>query len=186
VSPDITRLLRAAREGDSRASEEVLRAMYDELRRLARSRLHRSGEITLLDATSLVHEFYLRLDQAKDVDFADRRYFLGYAARVMRNIVIDLIRERQAARHGGDHDHVTLDTAVAAAIGGGEEQVMRIHEALDELAEVDERLVGVVEMRYFAGFSEAEIASALGVTERTVQRDWHKARMLLATLLQKG
>jgi RNA polymerase sigma factor (TIGR02999 family) len=186
VSADITRLLRAAREGDSGASEQVVRATYDELRRLARSRLRRGGELTLLDATSLVHEFYLRLDQAKELDFADRRYFLGYAARVMRNIVIDLIRERRAARHGGEHERVTLDTEVAEAVGAGEEDVMRIHEALEELAQMDARLVGVVEMRYFAGFSEAEIATALGVTERTVQRDWQKARMLLAILLRKG
>jgi RNA polymerase sigma factor (TIGR02999 family) len=103
---------------------------------------------------------------------------------VMHSIVIDQIRARQAQRRGGDYQQVTLNTAVAELPAQGEDQVLRVHEALEELAALDERLARVVEMRYFGGLLEAEIAQALGVTERTVQRDWQKARLFLATALR--
>ena len=181
---DITTLLHAAGAGDGRAADQVVAMLYDDLRRLARSRLRRAGDMTLLDTTSLVHESYMRFQQAGQLDFADRRHFLGYAARVMHTVVIDAVRARQADRRGGGALHVTLNTEVGDSVAAGENELLRVHEALQELASVDERLAGVVEMRYFGGLSEAEIAECLQVTERTVQRDWQKARLFLAEALK--
>ena len=182
--PEITTLLRAAGAGDSRAADQVVSMLYGELHRLARSRLRRSGELTLLDTTSLVHESYLRIQRSSELDFADRRHFLAYAAKVMRTIVIDIARAAQADRRGGDALHVTLNTDIGDSVALQEDEVLRVHEALDELAGVDERLGKVVEMRYFGGLTEVEIAECLGVTERTVQRDWQKARLFLSMALR--
>ena len=182
--PEITTLLRAAGAGDSQAADQVVSMLYGELHRLARSRLRRSGELTLLDTTSLVHESYLRIQRSSELDFADRRHFLAYAAKVMRTIVIDIARAAQADRRGGDALHVTLNTDIGDSVALQEDEVLRVHEALDELAGVDERLGKVVEMRYFGGLTEVEIAECLGVTERTVQRDWQKARLFLSMALR--
>jgi RNA polymerase sigma factor (TIGR02999 family) len=189
---DITVLLRAAGNGDPAAAEAVVALLYADLQRLARSRMQQSGHLTLLDATGLVHESYLRLyarlqkqaegEQAQA--FPDRKHFLAYASRVMHSIVIDMVRARQAARHGGEYQQVTLNTAVAELAPQGDDEILRVHEALAELAALDPRLAAVVEMRYFAGLSETEIAETLGVTERTVQRDWQKARLFLSMALK--
>ncbi len=182
---DITLLLRAAGNGDAAAAEQVVALLYADLQRMARSRMQRSGHLTLLDATGLVHESYLRLQKtAGQQDFPDRKHFLAYAARVMHTIVIDMVRARQAARHGGGYEQVTLNTAVADLPPQGDAEILRVHEALDELAAMDARLAQVVEMRYFGGLLEAEIAQTLGVTERTVQRDWQKARLFLSMALK--
>jgi RNA polymerase sigma factor (TIGR02999 family) len=101
----------------------------------------------------------------------------------MRSVIVDLVRERRAERRGGDVRHVTLNTQ-ADSPDGAEEEILRVHEALDDLARYDERLVRVVEMRYYVGMTEAEIADALGITDRTVRRDWEKARLLLAEALK--
>ncbi|HKW84107.1 MAG TPA: ECF-type sigma factor [Burkholderiaceae bacterium] len=181
---EITTLLQALNSGDNRAADQVVALLYDELRRLARSRLRRAGELTLLDTTALVHESYLRIQQAGKPEFADRKHFLAYAATAMRTIVIDIARARQADRRGGGAQHVTLDTAIGESVALEDEQVLRVHEALEELAGVDERLAQVVEMRYFGGLTEGEIAECLGLTERTVQRDWKKARLFLSMALR--
>jgi RNA polymerase sigma factor (TIGR02999 family) len=181
---EITTLLRAAGAGDPQAADRVLALLYDDLRRIARSRLRLAGDMTLLDTTSLVHEAYLRFQGAGELDFADRRHFLGYAAKVMRSVIIDAVRTRQADRRGGGAIHVTLNTAIGDSVATGEDEVLRVHEALAELSSVDERLGSVVEMRYFGGLSESEIAECLGITERTVQRDWQKARLFLADALK--
>ncbi|HEY9064708.1 MAG TPA: ECF-type sigma factor [Burkholderiaceae bacterium] len=181
---EITTLLQAVNAGDGQAGERVVALLYDELRRLARSRLRRSGELTLLDTTALVHESYLRIHQAGKLDFSDRGHYLAYAARAMRAVVIDIVRARQAERRGGDALHVTLDTALGESIAKEDAELLRVHEALDELASVDERLAKVVELRYFGGLTEPEIAECLNVTERTVQRDWQKARLFLAMALR--
>jgi RNA polymerase sigma factor (TIGR02999 family) len=181
---EITALLRAAGTGDGGAADRVIAMLYGELHRLARKHLRRSGELTLLDTTALVHESYLRIQHAGTARFADRKHFLGYAAKAMRSIVIDIVRARQADRRGGMALHVTLDTGVGESVAVPQDEVLRVHEALDELADVDERLAKVVEMRYFAGLSEAEIADCLGLTERTVQRDWQKARLFLSMALR--
>jgi RNA polymerase sigma factor (TIGR02999 family) len=181
---EITTLLRAAGAGDSQAAERVIALLYDDLRRIARGRLRLAGDMTLLDTTALVHEAYLRFQQAGELDFADRRHFLAYAARVMHSVIIDAVRARQADRRGGGAIHVTLNTAIGDAVATGEDEVLRVHEALAELTSVDARLGSVVEMRYFGGLSESEIAECLGVTERTVQRDWQKARLFLSDALK--
>ncbi len=181
---DITLLLNAAAQGDVQAHGQAMTLLYSELNRLARSRMRKSGDMTLLDATALVHECWMRMQHGSAQQFDDRRYFMGFAAKVMRSIVVDMIRANQAERRGGDAAHLTLNTAIADSTPDPGDQALAVHEALDELAAVDPRLAQVVEMRYFGGLSEAEIAEALGVTERTVQRDWHKARLFLAQALK--
>lgn len=181
---EITKLLQAAHGGDRAAADRAYTLLYAELRRLAHSRLRHEGELTALDTTALVHESYLRLHGGAAPSFPDRHHFLSYASRVMRSVVVDLVRARRAERRGGGVAPLTLSTTVVnGAAHGSEDEVLRVHEALAELAAADERLAGVVEMRYFGGLSEAEIAAVLGVTERTVQRDWHKARLFLARAL---
>lgn len=181
---EITALLRAAVGGDRLAADQAYALLYADLRRLARSRLRQSGEMTLLDTTALVHESFLRLNGGRALDFPDRHHFLGYAAKVMRAVVVDVVRARLAERRGGDSEHVTLQTTVVDASASHGDEVLRVHEALDELAALEPRLAQVVELRYFGGLSEAEVAASLGVTERTVQRDWQKARMLLSLALR--
>jgi RNA polymerase sigma factor (TIGR02999 family) len=181
--PEITHLLRSASAGDRAAADEVVALLYDDLRRLARQRLRQSGDITL-DATSLVHESYLKLQRSAELDFPDRKHFLAYAARVMHSIVIDLVRARQSERRGGELQQVTFNTGIAELAPQRDDEILRVHEALEELAAMDERLAQVVEMRYFGGLVEGEIAEALGVTERTVQRDWQKARLFLSMAMK--
>ncbi len=181
---EITALLRAAVGGDRLAADQAYALLYADLRRLARSRLRKSGEMTLLDTTALVHESFLRLNGGRALDFPDRHHFLAYAAKVMRAVVVDLVRARLADRRGGEAEHVTLHTTVVDGKATREDEVLRVHEALDELAALEPRLAQVVELRYFGGLSEAEVAAALGVTERTVQRDWQKARMFLSLALR--
>lgn len=188
TDPEITHLLRAAGAGQAGAAEQVIALLYHELRGLARSRLRRSGAFTLLDTTALVHEGYLRLRAVQGENapvFTDRQHFFAYAARAMRSVVVDLVRARQAESRGGGAEHLTLNTAIADSVAAPQDgEILRVHDALQDLAALDARLASVVEMRYFAGLSEAEIALALGVTERTVQREWQKARLLLALALQ--
>lgn len=158
--------------------------MYQDLRRLASSRLRRSEDITMLDTTALVHESYLRFQHQTDLSGMTQGQFLAYAARVMRFVVIDFVRQRHAERRGGDQLHVTLNTDVAESVSVRDDDVVRIHEAIEELARVDDRLARIVEMRCFAGLDELAIARALGITDRTVRRDWQKARLLLKAVLQ--
>lgn len=162
-------------------------AAYQELRRLARSRLRAGGRDAVLDTTALVHESYLRLARTPAAAcFPDRPSFLVYAGKAMRSIVVDLVRERLTERRGAGAPHLTLTGGGAEALpqAGTEPHALRVHEALDGLARADPRMAQVVEMKYFAGMTEAEIAEALGVAERTVRRDWEQARLLLADALR--
>ena len=181
---ELTGLLHAARQGERAAIAQLCALLYQELHQIAHARLQRHERMILLNTTALVHESYLRLLHAGHLNVTDRSHFLVYAAHVMRSVIVDFVRQRLANRRGGGAMHVTLPTDIAESVPTREETVMRINEALDALAKVDERLVRVVEMRYFAGVSEQDIAAALGVTERTVRRDWQKARLLLFTALQ--
>ncbi len=181
---EITELLRHVNAGDPVARDALFSALYDELRKLARSRLRQSETITVLNTTSLVHESYLRYLNARELDFADRGKFFAYAATVMRSIVIDEVRKRRTERRGGDVERVPLDTSAIDSLAADDEQVIRVHEALEQLSALDPRLGKVVEMRYFAGLDEEEIAATLGVTARTVRRDWDKARTLLFAALK--
>lgn len=181
----ITILLSAIGQGERAALGELYALLYPELHRLAHAKVRRSGDLTLLDTTSLVHESYLRFEKSGAVSMADRGQFMAYAARVMRSVVVDTIRSRQAERRGGDVVHVELDDVHAAAVHDPHaDDVLRVHESLEELASIDARLVQVVEMRYFAGMTEIEIAGVLGVAVRTVARDWEKARLFLHASLR--
>lgn len=167
-------------------ADAIFAATYPELRRLAHARLRGGGRNTVLDTTALVHESWLRLSQAGQLQFPDRPRFFVYASRVMRSIIVDMARQRQTERHGGGVVHVTLtgDAIEAAGLPTGEDHIVRVHEALVELAQVDERMARVVEMRYFGGLTDLEIAAALQVTDRTVRRDWEQARLFLAEALK--
>jgi RNA polymerase sigma factor (TIGR02999 family) len=170
---------------ETRQGEDLFELLYHELRRLARSRLASGGRNVLLDTTALVHESFLRLQGAGKVNLADRNHFMAYAATAMRSVIVDYVRQRAAEKRGGDVDHVTLDTGVAESIGATDQEIVDVHEALEALGKVDQRLVQVVEMRYFAGLSDDEIGAALGVTGRTVRRDWDRARLLLSEMLEE-
>lgn len=179
----LTDLIRLAADGDKAALQGVFDAAYADLRQLARSRLTHGARGVMLDTTSLVHESYVRFASAGELNITDRQHFLRYAANVMRSVIVDFVRERLAERRGGGAPHLTLNTQIGETTPEGESEILRVHEALDELAQLDARMAQVVQMRYFAGMTENEIADALGVTDRTVRRDWEKARLMLAQAL---
>ena len=183
IAAPLTQLIRRAQQGDGEAVDALYAATYADLRRLARSRLRAGRRPTLLDTGSLVHESYIRFAEARHITLEDRVHFMRWAVCVMRSVIVDFARRKHAERRGGDAAHITLTTQIDERIPSGADEILRVHEALQELAGVDARLAQVVEMRYFGGYSEAEIAEALELTERTVQRDWNKARMLLGALL---
>ena len=180
---ELTILIQRASEGDLEARDALFKALYGDLHRLAHARLSGSGPNTLLNTTSLVNETYLRLARNGGLRSEDRRQYLAYAGHAMRSVIVDFVRARQSQRRRGDATFITLNTNIANDIPSDEAQILQVHEALEELATIDERIVRVVEMKYFAGLSEQEIAEAMGVNERTVRRDWHKARILLAAAL---
>jgi RNA polymerase sigma factor (TIGR02999 family) len=160
-------------------------AAYEDLLKLARARLRSSGPFTLLDTAGLVSDCYKRLAQQHHLQIKSRAHFLSYCSRIMRSVVIDLVRERNAQRRGGGAQKITLSTALNDNLPP-EEEPLGIDQALAELASLEPRLAKVVEMRYFGGYSEEEVAEALGVTTRTVQRDWQKARVILHSMLSGG
>jgi RNA polymerase sigma factor (TIGR02999 family) len=182
-SGHVVELLAAIRRGEPGATDALFSLLYPDLRQMAHARLRRSGHLTLLDTTGLVHEAYLRLFNAGTLQAGDRSQFMSYAARVMRSVVVDFVRRRAADRRGGDAVHVGLDESAVAMADPREREVVRIDEALQELAAIDERLVRVVEMRYFAGMTEDQVAESLGLSRRSVTRDWEKARLFLAAAL---
>jgi len=181
---DITVLIERAREGDGSALSSLFERLYPELRRIAHTRLRRGFPDPELGTTALVHECYLKLCDTQRLSASNQAHFMGYVATAMRSIVVDIARNRASARRGGDVLHVTLDDDQAQADAAGEDEILRVHEALQDLAELEPRLVRLVEMRYFSGLGDAEIAAALDVTDRTVRRDWQKARVLLAAALR--
>jgi len=152
---------------------------YRELRRIARSRLHRNERFTLLDTTSLVHECFLKLSGGHVPELKERSEFLAYAATVMRTVVVDHIRHRHAERRGGGVADVTMGTEADHVAIQSVNEILEVNEALQSLAKLDPHLAQVVEMRYFGGFSELEIAEAMNLNERTIRRHWEKARALL-------
>lgn len=181
---ELTTLLAAAREGDKVAAGEAFSLLYDELRQLARSRLHQHQQFTLLDTTSLLHESYLKILGVEALPIQGRKHFFTYASTVMRSVIVDFARARAAERRGGESDHLVLDTSLSEKLGAPEDDVVRIHEALEVLQQADSTLVQVVEMRYFGGLTELEVAEALDISERTVRRSWEKAKLLLKSELQ--
>lgn len=183
---EITELIQGATRGDTACVDRLYQLLYADLRRIAHAKLRLGHGPTLLDTTSLVHESYLRLVQLERLRVQDRSHFLAYAARVMRSVIVDLVREARAERRGGGQALVTLDTGVSDATPAGDDEILAVHEALEELAAVDPRLVRVVEMRFFVGLEMEEIAQALDVGKRTVERDWEKARSFLYATLRRG
>jgi RNA polymerase sigma factor (TIGR02999 family) len=180
----ITQLIVRANAGDAAALDELFTALYGELHALARARLRRTRPITALDTTSLLHESYIKLVKQGELKVENRNHFLAYASSTMRSIIVDFARKRLAERRGSGVKALELDTDIAGSVSSGEEEVLRVHEALQALAQSEERLARVVEMRYYGGLTESEIGEALGVTERTVRRDWEKARLLLSLALR--
>jgi len=180
---NLTELIHLAQAGDPEAANALFAATYRELRKLARYRLRAGGRNTLLDTSSLVHESYLRFAGNQGLKLKDRVHFMRYAGRVMRSVIVDFARQRGAVRRGGGTPHVSLTLEVADGIPAGAEEILHVHEALDKLAKLDARMAQVVELRYFGGLSEPEIAEVLDVAERTVRRDWEKARLWLADVL---
>lgn len=177
-SGDITRLLQDAREGDRAAFDRLLPLVYGELRRVAQRQLRDERPGHTLDATGLVNEAYLRLVGQVRVDWQGRAHFFGIAARAMRQILVDYARRRTAEKRGGDWQRVTL-TSRGLGLEIPLEELLSLDAALDRLEEMEPRLRQVVEHRFFAGMTEEEIAEVLGVTPRTVRRDWVKARAWL-------
>jgi RNA polymerase sigma factor (TIGR02999 family) len=179
---EITEWLDAAREGDRGALDRVLTTLYQELHAMARRQLA-GQQAQTLDATALVHEAYLKLIGRQTAQFDDRAHFFAYAASAMRSVVVDYARQRLAQKRGGDLHRVT---ELPEEIEGGlrlDEETLGLDTALTRLAAVDARLAQVVELRYFAGLSELEIAALLKRSERSIRRDWQKARLyLLASL----
>jgi RNA polymerase sigma factor (TIGR02999 family) len=180
---ELTTWIRRAGQGDRIAWNAMFEALYPQLRRIAHARLAPHVRDGQLDTTALVHECWLRLVEGGRLSVQDRAHFLNFVGSAMRSIIVDAARARGAQRRGGDAVHVTLDTGIHDAVAADETGLVDIDEALARMAALDPRLVQVVEMRFFAGMSDLEIAQAMGVTDRTVRRTWDKARRVLAALL---
>ncbi len=184
MSSEITQLLQRHHAGDREAFDRMVPLVYEQLRAIAHRQLQRNGPRgPLLDTTSLVQEAYLQLVGEHDVDWRDRGHFFAICARAMRRIMIDDARRRLAAKRGGDWVEVSFSPQLAAATGDEPGHLLEIDAALAKLAEINPRLVQLVECRYFAGMTEEETAEALRTSLRTVQRDWMRARAWLLKLL---
>ena len=185
VMGELTDLLGRMRVGDAKARDALFAVAYAELHGLAQARLRHGGRNALLDTTGLVHESYLRFARAGELRAEDRRAFFAYASQVMRSVILNSVRERIALKRGGNPQSSDASGPLAGHLPGDEQKtVLDVHEALNDLEKADPRLAQVAEMRYFGGYSEKEIAETLEITERTVQRDWEKARLILAAALR--
>lgn len=182
----LSTLILSADRGDGQASEALFSALYRELRGLARRELARSGPGASLGVTSLLHEAYLDIAQREGVAFPDRARFLSYAARVMRGLIIDGLRRRQTRKRGGGFEITSIDGKDVgdATPPSDAEEMERLGRALDELAAVEPEIAHVVDLKFFCGFTFAEIADLRGSSERTVQRHWDKARIYLRHALR--
>ncbi len=181
----ITRLLAAHRAGDRGAFDRLVELAYGELGRLARQQLRRMPGRRGLETGTLIHEAYLRLAAESGLELREREHFFAVMARAMRFVVVDHARRRSAAKRGGGLDLTTLESGVAAGASGeaAPELVLAVHGAVETLDGFAPRLARIVECRFFAGFSDEEIAGALDVSVRTVQRDWLRARAWLQKTL---
>ena len=184
MKPTISSLIASAERGDASAADALFTALYRELHALARRQLSRSPREATLGTTTLLHEAYLDMAALEGTVFPDRGRFMGYAARVMRGLIIDHVRNRKAVKRGGRFQISSLEADVAERVD--EKELTRISEALDELATVEPALAEVVDLKFFCGFSFGEIAAMRGLSERTVRRSWEKARIYLHGLVQDG
>jgi RNA polymerase sigma factor (TIGR02999 family) len=175
--------LAAAERGDTRATAELFTTLYGELHRLARQQLHANAWGVTLGATTLLHEAYIDLS-SRSVEFPDRARFFAYAARAMRGLIVDYARQRRAQKRGGEFHITSLNTQHGDEVGERVDDLQPLNGALDELAAVEPALAELVELKFFCGFALTDIASMRGVSERTVQRDWNKARLFLRHVMQ--
>ena len=183
---EVTQLLIAAREGDPGAIDRLMPLVYDELKGVARRQLRGRRAGATLDTTALVNEAYLKLVDQTRAEFEDRGHFLSVAAVAMRHILVDFARRRAAKKRGGDEVRVTLDEArLAGVVEGRALDILALDAALDQLAELNERLTKLVELRFFGGLTVEESAETLGISSRTVKRDWRKARAFLYQALNE-
>lgn len=177
---ELPRLVRSAADGNVADREQLFTELYGELHRIAQSELRRNSAATI-SPTTLLHETFLSLSQNEGAAFADRGQFLSYAARAMRGLLIDYLRNRQAQKRGGLFEITSLPSELAFA--GEDVEMQRLSAALDSLAQVDARLAECVDLKFFCGFSNADIADFWQVSLRTVAREWDKARVLLQRLM---
>ncbi|HEX2455805.1 MAG TPA: ECF-type sigma factor [Vicinamibacterales bacterium] len=176
--PDVmATLVVRADAGDATARDALFAALYDELHRLAQAHLHRSAGTLTLGATTLLHEAYLDIAKREAVAFPDRNRFLGYASKAMRGLILHYVRNRSAIKRGGELTFTSLQDEVAPAETAVD--LERLGSALDDLASFDPALAELVDLKFFCGFSFSEIAAMRSVSDRTIQRDWAKARALL-------
>ena len=186
ASNSVTQVIIDAQANVPKAINRLFDVLYNDLHRVARGRLRNNGQPIDLSATALLHETYERLVKLDELKVSDRQQFFTYAAAVMRSVIVDMARARLTARRGAGAFEVPLDTIMESSLASPlDETVVEIHEALDQLEAVEPRLARVVEMRYFAGLTIAEIAETMGVGVRTVGRDWDKARALLAAMVAR-
>ena len=179
----LTALIASADRGDALAGEQLFQRLYAELHRIARRELHRQGAAPTLGATTLLHEAFLDISARETLSFPDEARFMAYAARAMRGLIIDYARERHAQKRGGGFEFTTLDTQISDQVPGAA-HLSSVGEALEELARVEPALAHVVDLKFYCGFSLVEIAAMHGVSERTVQRQWEKARIFLYRTLR--
>ena len=188
VPGEVTQLLAAARQGDGPAMDRLMALVYEELRAVARRQLRRWRQGHTLDTTALVNEAYLKLVDASGVSWQDRAHFLSVAGVAMRHILVDTARRRMAKKRGGEGIRVPLTDLPSPGTGDVDAQaveILALDAALTSLAARNERLSRLVELRFFAGLTEEEAAEALGTSERTVRRDWRKARAFLFDALHQ-
>ncbi len=187
MHPELEALIQRADQADPGAANQLFTMLYHELHRLAEHHLRRSGSSLTLGPTTLIHEAYLNIASRDGVAFASAPRFLAYASRAMRGLIIDYARHRRARKRGREleitltGDEEPSEEAIRAA-----EELVRLGDALEELAALDPALAELVDLHFFCGFSFVEIAAFRGVSERTVQRDWRKARLLLQRTLLDG
>jgi RNA polymerase sigma factor (TIGR02999 family) len=170
---------------DGAAADALFDSLYSELHRLARRELRRRGPLDGLGVTTLLHEAYLTISARQGTVFEDRARFMGYVARVMRGLIIDDVRRRRSQKRGGLFEITALRTDHAESVADPQ-TLIQIGDALDELAEVEPDLAEIVDLKFFCGFSFAEIAEMRGVSERTIQRNWEKGRLYLHNAIGGG
>jgi RNA polymerase sigma factor (TIGR02999 family) len=184
MAPTLSALVASTESGDRAAADALFSALYAELHGLAQRQLARQGSGLTLGVTTLLHEAYIDMS-TREAAFPDRGRFMAYAAKVMRSLIVDYARERRARKRGGEFEITTLNEDEAGAAPEVRE-LEEIHAALEQLGAVDASLSEIVDLKFFCGFSFAEIGAMRGASERTVQRGWEKARMLLYRSLRDG
>jgi RNA polymerase sigma factor (TIGR02999 family) len=183
LQEQLEQLIQSADRGNASSREQLFTVLYDELHRLAQRELRRNAFLTV-SPTTLLHETYLNIAGRQSAAFPDRARFLAYASRAMRGLLIDYVRSRRAQKRGGAFEITSLPTELPER-ARPDRELEGIGEALDALGAVEPRLAQIVDLKFFCGFSFAEVAELLGISERTAQRDWDKARILLQRYLRE-